>query len=277
MQYFTAGDGVRLAYEDSGAGTGLPVLCLAGLTRNMRDFDFVAPHLHDVRLIRMDYRGRGASDRADPASYTVQQEGADALALLDHLGVAQAAILGTSRGGLIGMGLAALARNRLLGLCLNDIGPELDISGLEVIKSYLGKPPAARTLDEAARMRGAFMAAAGFDNVPPERWRHEVSFMYRETATGLALNYDPELRRTLEVAEAGGLPDLWPVFAALKGLPLAVIHGLNSNLLSRATVQRMQEIQPQMLVAGVPGRGHAPFLDEPGAVRVIQQWLDQMR
>ena len=103
--FFTAPDGARLAYRDE--GTGLPVLCLTGLTRNMADFDFVAPHLADVRLIRMDYRGRGLSDFTGAATYTIMQEAQDALALLDHLSVPQAAILGTSRGGLIGMALAA--------------------------------------------------------------------------------------------------------------------------------------------------------------------------
>lgn len=97
MPHFTTADGLSLYYSDE--GEGVPVLCLAGLTRNSRDFDFVAPHLSGVRLIRMDYRGRGRSDRASHTTYTVPQEAADALALLDHLGLEKAAILGTSRGG----------------------------------------------------------------------------------------------------------------------------------------------------------------------------------
>ena len=155
MAFFTAADGTRLAYEDQ--GEGLPILCLAGLTRTMRDFDFLAPHLADVRLIRMDYRGRGDSDWPGPAGYTLMQEGADALALLDHLGVDKAAIIGTSRGGLIAMGLGALARDRLLGVCLNDIGPDIDPGGLDAIMAYLGKPPAMKTLAEAAQLRAACM------------------------------------------------------------------------------------------------------------------------
>jgi pimeloyl-ACP methyl ester carboxylesterase len=95
MPNFTAADGASLSYTDQ--GEGLPVLCLAGLTRNSTDFDFVAPHVADVRLIRMDYRGRGQSDRTGAATYTIVQEAQDALALLDHLGIARAAILGTSR------------------------------------------------------------------------------------------------------------------------------------------------------------------------------------
>ena len=123
-EFFTALDGTRLAFARQGHGT--PLLCLTGLTRNMADFDYVLPHLAAVQVIRMDYRGRGASVWSGTASYTVLQEAQDALALLDHLGIARAAVLGTSRGGLIGMLLAHLAKPRLLGLCLNDVGPVVE-------------------------------------------------------------------------------------------------------------------------------------------------------
>jgi len=130
MADFTTKDGTRLHYTDE--GTGIPILCLAGLTRNSADFDHVAPHLPTmmpVRLIRMDYRGRGQSDWADHETYTIPQEAEDALALLDHLGLDKAAILGTSRGGLIAMLIAATANERLLGVALNDIGPEIAPAG----------------------------------------------------------------------------------------------------------------------------------------------------
>ena len=128
MPRFTTSDSVSLHYTDE--GQGLPVLCLAGLTRDGHDFDDVAPHLRDVRLIRLDYRGRGQSDWANHETYTIPVEGRDALELLDHLGLDRAAVLGTSRGGLIAMVLAASAKDRLLGVALNDIGPEIDDAGL---------------------------------------------------------------------------------------------------------------------------------------------------
>lgn len=127
MEVFSAADGARIAYRDEGAG--MPVLCLAGLTRDGRDFDDLAPHLPPCRLVRMDYRGRGASAHTGAATYTVAQEAADALSLLDHLGIARAAVIGTSRGGIIGMFLAATARARLAGLCLVDVGPVLEAEG----------------------------------------------------------------------------------------------------------------------------------------------------
>ena len=157
--FITAADGTRLAYRDEGAGP--VVLCLAGLTRNMRDFDHVAPHLPQVRLIRMDYRGRGLSDRADPASYTVAQEAADALALLDHLGIARAAVLGTSRGGLVGLWLAATARERLAGLALNDIGPAIGARGARAVRGLSGAAAGAGDLG-----RGGASAGRSLDGVP---------------------------------------------------------------------------------------------------------------
>ncbi|MGB1234240.1 MAG: alpha/beta fold hydrolase, partial [Planktomarina sp.] len=125
---FTSFDGTEQYYTDTGSGT--PILCLSGLTRNSNDFRFVAPQLAGYRMITMDYRGRGQSDWADPATYTIPVEAQDALALLDHLRIEAAAIIGTSRGGLIAMGLAAMFKQRLLGVCLNDIGPVIDPSGM---------------------------------------------------------------------------------------------------------------------------------------------------
>ena len=129
MSTFQTSDGLTLYYEDT--GDGLPVLCLAGLTRNARDFDFVAPHLQGVRLIRMDYRGRGRSDYGNWQDYTLPVECRDVLELMQHVGLAQTAILGTSRGGLNAMGLAANMPDLLLGVALNDIGPAIDTSGID--------------------------------------------------------------------------------------------------------------------------------------------------
>ncbi|WP_421701782.1 alpha/beta fold hydrolase [Aliiroseovarius sp.] len=273
MKTFQSTDGLTLAYRDE--GEGLPVIALAGLTRNGDDFNFVAPHLEGVRLIRPDYRGRGHSDWAPYQSYTIQVEAMDVLHLMDHLGLQRAAILGTSRGGLIAMGLAATVRDRLIGVCLNDIGPVIDPDGLETIMGYLGREPAARTFEDAAQARAKFMT--GFDGVPLERWRAEVHHLFREDAGRLKNRYDPALRDAVIEAGAQPVPDLWPLFDALNGLPTALVHGANSDLLSDATVAEMRRRHPGMGYARVPGRGHVPFLDEPEALSVIQAWLGEMR
>ncbi|OAN69346.1 hydrolase [Rhodobacteraceae bacterium EhC02] len=274
MPRFVASDGVSLHYED--AGEGLPVLCLSGLTRNARDFDFAAPHLSGVRLIRLDYRGRGQSDWSpDPLSYTVPREAKDVLELLDHLKLDKAAIIGTSRGGLIAMVLAAMAKARLLGVALNDIGPELDPGGLDVIMGYLGRHPDAATLDQLAEQRAAALADK-FPGVPLARWRQEVTHTHVETPGGVRINYDPGLREAVIAAGAKGAPDLWPLFDAIAPLPCAVIHGMNSDLLTAATVARMADRMPGLIVAHVPDRAHIPFLDEPQALAALSRWLEQM-
>lgn len=273
VQHFVACDGARLAFRDE--GVGLPVLALSGLTRNAADFDYLAPHLSGIRLIRPDYRGRGASDWTGAASYTVPQESRDALDLLDHLGIDRAAIIGTSRGGLNGMFLAATAYDRLLGLCLNDVGPTLNQSGLDKIKDYVGRNPVARDhADLAAKLPRVMM---GFSGVPPSRWLEEARKHYHETPDGLRINYDPELRDAFLAAFEGPQPDLWPLFDATKGMPLALIRGANSDLLSPEIASRMQQHRPDMIFAEVPGRAHIPFLDEPEALTAIRTWLDLLR
>jgi pimeloyl-ACP methyl ester carboxylesterase len=273
MPRFASFDGTMLHYDDE--GDGLPLLCLPGLTRNGRDFDYVAPHLRGVRLMRLDARGRGRSDRADPQTYTVPTEARDVLSLLDHLGLVRVAILGTSRGGLIAMALAATVKDRLTGVCLNDIGPEIDPLGLAMIRTYLGKDPGYPDLETAARARAA--SFADFTGVPMERWRDEVRHNFVETPEGLRIAYDPALTVTFNEADkVAPAPDLWPLFDALEGLSLALIHGANSNLLSAETVAKMKARRPDMIVATVPDRGHVPFLDEPEALAALHAWIGRL-
>ena len=273
MPRFEAEDGIRLHYLDE--GEGLPLLCLPGLSRNAADFDHVAPHLDRVRRSRPDSRGRGRSDRAEPSSYTVRQESRDVLALMDHLGIARAAILGTSRGGLIAMALAATVPDRLIGVALNDIGPEIAPAGLETIKGYLGLRPAQATWEEAARARAETWT--GFEDVPHQRWLAEVRGHYEETPDGLELRYDPKLRDAVLGGAVQPAPDLWPLFDALKPLPSALIRGANSELLTAETAAEMRRRHPEMIFAEVPGRGHVPFLDEPEALAALNDWLARCR
>jgi len=273
MSTFTTSDGISLYYED--ARDGLPLLCLAGLTRTTRDFDYVAPHLQGVRMIRVDYRGRGQSDWADHSTYSLPVEGRDILELLQHLGLRQTAILGTSRGGLNAMGLASVVPDILLGVALNDVGPVLDDAGLGVIMTYLGRNPAAKTHEEAAAGLAHVMTA--FPGVPMSRWLEEARLHYRETGGGLEITYDPKLRDAIAAVQEAPTPDLWPFFDALPDRPLALIWGENSDLLKEATVKAMQVRRPDLILARVPDRGHIPFLDEPESVAALNIWLEAMR
>ena len=269
MERFTATDGAQLAYSDTGEGR--PLLCLSGLTRNSTDFDYLAPRLAGVRMICLDYRGRGQSAWTGAESYTIRIEAQDVLALLNHLKLDAVPVLGTSRGGLIGMLLAATAPNRLSALCLNDIGPVIETKGLDAIKDYVGRRPSAKTLDEAAKALATRLD--GFDGVPESRWREEAEKHFVEVADGLDINYDPELR--VNVVAPQPEVDLWPLFGTLAGKPLALIRGANSDLLSKTTADEMARHRPDMIRAEVPGRGHVPFLDEPEALTAIKAWLDR--
>ncbi|WP_373636506.1 alpha/beta fold hydrolase [Yoonia sp. BS5-3] len=269
MPFFQTSDGVNLHYLDEGTGT--PIIALPGLTRNAADFDHVAPHLTG-RLIRPDYRGRGQSDWADHSTYTVPQEARDILELMGHLKLEKAALLGTSRGGIIAMMLAATAHDRLLGVALNDIGPVIEEAGLDVIMDYIGHNPAQKTYQEAAEARAKLWT--DFTDVPMERWLAEVRGQYRETEQGLVIRYDPKLRDAMIAASASPTPDLWPLFDALVGLPLALIRGANSDLLSAQTAEAMRARRPDMICANIPGRGHVPFLDEPQALDALRQWQE---
>jgi pimeloyl-ACP methyl ester carboxylesterase len=268
-QTYLAADGTALAYADE--GEGMPLLCLPGLTRSMGDFDYLRPHLPPLRLIRVDYRGRGGSGWSGPASYTVPQEAQDVLGLLSHLGLDRVAVLGTSRGGLIGMVLAAMAKHRMLGLCLNDIGPEIHQPGLRRIADYVGRNPAAKTHAELAARLPSYMP--GFDNVPPERWLAEVRLHYVETGDGLSITYDPSLREPFMLAATAPPTDLWPLFEACAGLPMGLLRGANSDLLTQACADEMRRRRPDMAFANVADRAHIPFLDEPESLDVIRTWL----
>ena len=269
MPTFTAPDGAELFYKVEGEGT--PILALSGLTRSGSDFDYVAPHLQGVRLIRLDYRGRGKSAWTGADTYTIPTEATDALSLLDHLAIDKAAILGTSRGGLIALLLGLTSKERLAGVCFVDIGPALDATGLEVIKDYIGKNPVQKTYAEATQMRAKLLK--GFNNVPESRWREEVEKHYNETPEGLQINYDPALRDAVLAAGTQPTPDLWPLYDALSGLPLALIRGENSDLTSSATADEMQRRRPDLIRADIADRGHVPFLDEPDSIKALNSWI----
>lgn len=273
MHKFSAADGAQLAFRDE--GQGLPLLALAGLSRDSRDFDYLSRHLpRGIRLLRLDSRGRGQSDWTGPSTYTFAQETADVLALLDHLEIEQAAIVGSSRGGLLAMLIAATQKHRLLGVCLNDVGPVLERAGLERIGTYLGHSPTVTTLEEVAdRMPSAM---PGFTRVSDMRWAEETVRHFVQLDGRVGLTYDPALRVSFDAAMAAPPVDAWPLFNACVGMPLALIRGANSDVLSRSTAEAMLARDPNLNLVEVPCRGHVPFLDEPQALNGIKVWLGQV-
>jgi pimeloyl-ACP methyl ester carboxylesterase len=266
------------------AGRGMPtpktltVLCLPGLTRNSRDFEVLAPHLAGrYRVICPDLRGRGLSAR-DPQwrNYHPGTYLADLQQLLQVLELERVAIVGTSLGGLLGMMLGATIPERVAGLVLNDIGPEVDPKGIERIKSYTGMLPPVQTWDEAIKQLRANYGNA-WPGLSDETWSVLVRRSYRAEGSGApALDYDPRVGDALRAAPAvpGGL---WPVFARLHSLPMLAIHGALSDILSAGTLERMQREKPDLERVTVGNRGHVPLLDEPEALTAIDRFLARLR
>lgn len=282
-RHWSSADGLELycrVYPVRGtpAAGGLTVLCLPGLTRNSRDFEALAPHLAARhRVICPDLRGRGFSAR-DPQwrNYHPGTYLADLQRVLRVLEVDRVAIVGTSLGGLLGMMLGAIAPERVAGLVLNDIGPEVDPRGIERIKSYTGMLPPVRTWDEALKQLRMVYGSA-WPDLSDEKWSLLVRRSYREDATGVpALDCDPRVGDALRAAPAP-TGDLWPVFARLHSIPMLVVHGALSDILSAGTVERMQREKPDLDRVTVGNRGHVPLLDEPEVLAAIDRFLSRLR
>ncbi|MBN9586828.1 MAG: alpha/beta hydrolase [Afipia sp. 62-7] len=272
-------DGLKLHAKVIGEdkGNALPVLCLPGLTRTTDDFDEIARALAtDPRaprkVVAVDYRGRGLSDYdPDPAKYTVPIEMGDVLAIAASLGISKAILLGTSRGGLISMALAATQPQLLAGVILNDIGPALEMSGLMKIKGYIANPPPRQTWDEAA---GGLKELFGsvFPALRDAEWMAWARRAFREkTGGGLERTYDLKLAHTLDGLDPGSpLPLAWDLFDALAPIPLMLIHGGLSDLLSPQGVKDMAARRPDLDLVEVADQGHAPLLaDQPTMARIV--------
>ncbi|MEM7667976.1 MAG: alpha/beta hydrolase [Pseudomonadota bacterium] len=273
MPHFMSSDGRSIAFSDSG-GTAQTQLCLAGLTRDRRDFADLAAHLSDrYRIISMDYRGRGESDWAtDPvAEYHPMVEGRDALELMAHLGLTEFGIIGTSRGGLIGMGLAAQLPAMIRTLVLNDVGPVLDPSGIAMIMSHLGRPLNYPDFSAAAHGLEAVFED-DFPGLSNARWLKFARTVFHEQDGRPVLSYDTKLRNSVQAAIDGPATDLWPIFDAVN-CPMLLLRGENSTLLGRSTVEEMHLRKPALVSVEVKNRGHCPFLDEPEALDAIDAFL----
>lgn len=274
-----AADGTRIFAELHGPDRSgvAPLLCLPGLTRNGRDFEPVVDrYASERRVLTVDFRGRGRSENAaDPLTYRPDVELADTLAVLDAFGLHRAAVLGTSRGGIVGLLMSAIAPDRVCGLCLNDIGPRIEPAGLLRIMGYVGFEMVFPDWNSGARAYGA--TAPGFVDVSEEQWQTAVQRAYVRRQDGrITPYYDMKLSATLpsrQDVEAGKTPELWSLLPALAGKPVTCLRGDASDLLSRETVNRLCTELPQTDAIEVPGRGHVPFLDEPESVAALDRWL----
>lgn len=272
----TTHDGLRLhvaRYGEKRPGA-CTVLCLPGLTRTGADFEPLALALaadpqQPRQVLALDYRGRGQSDDdPNPANYTVPVEAGDVIGVLQALDAAPAIIVGTSRGGLIALVLAAIRPELMAGVVFNDIGPVIERDGLLRIKSYVGMG-APRDYDEAtALLRDLF--AGQFPNLTHDDWRAAARRGFRPDGDHLITTYDPALARGLDgLTPDTPLPSLWKELDALQGKPLMVVRGALSDILSAATVDEMQERRPDLETIVVADQGHPPLLREPDVIARI--------
>jgi len=279
--FVTAQDGLRLHVRAYGARANrvLPVVCLPGLARTAADFDTLAMALSSDRerprqVLALDYRGRGKSDYdRNPANYNLPVELADVLAVLTALGIARAAFVGTSRGGILAMLLAVARPTAIAGCVLNDIGPVIDPEGLMRIKSYVGKLPQPASFPEAAEaLRRRF--GDQFPKWSDDDWRAFARRTFKEANGRIVADYDVKLATILAgVGPERPLPPLWKEFDALARLPLMVVRGTNSDILSAATVETMRERRRSLEVVEVTDEGHAPRLADPQTLSRIADFV----
>ena len=266
--FVTAPDGLKLHVRCYGPrlAPSPPVVCLPGLTRTTADFEQLAVSLaaHPQtprRVLALDYRGRGQSDYdRDPRNYSLAVELADVRAVLTALDVAPAVFVGTSRGGILTMLLASAQPTAIVGAVLNDIGPVIDPTGLARIKSYVGKMPQPKSFEDAASILRR-MFSQHFTRLSDEDWLAYARRSFKLERQKLVPTYDVRLAKTLEDVDFDRpMPALWPAFDALGRMPLMVIRGQNSDLLSEDTVAAMRARRPDMEIVTVPNQWHAPIL-----------------
>lgn len=259
--------------------TGLPVICLHGLTRNSRDFEVVAPRIAALgrRVIAPDMRGRGQSaNDPDPAHYVPAVYAQDVLKLMDTLEIPRAVFVGTSMGGLIMMVLATIAPDRIGASVLNDVGPRLSASGLGRIASYVGRSQPVSSWTEAAEVVRAINGSAFPERADDDSfWLRAARRTYRQREDGqIEADYDPHIALAFaDFDEDATPPDLTPLFQALSAQPVLSIRGGISDILTADGVSHMRNVNPTLETATIENIGHAPALDEPESWDAILDFL----
>lgn len=276
---WTSSDSLTLHYRDypgPEAADKLPVLCLHGLTRNARDFAALAESLASSRrVIVPEMRGRGMSDYApDSDTYSPSTYVEDVEALLAELGISRFAVIGTSMGGLMTMLMAARKPGRMSAVVMNDIGPEVDADGVKRIAGYVGQGRSYPTWVHAARGLGDAHGAA-FPDYDLDQWLEMAKRTMVVSQSGrIVFDYDMAIAEPFAKPGNAAPPNLWLAYEALAGVPMLLVRGALSDLLSPETVRQMGVRNPAMTTITVPRVGHAPTLDEPEVRAAIHALLD---
>jgi len=279
--FFTSRDGLRLhARHYPAPATSLaPVLCLPGLSRTTRDFHALATALSSDpekprEVYVLDYRGRGQSDwDEDWKNYSVLVEAQDVIDFCTLRGLHAVSLVGTSRGGIIAMIIGGMQPGLMHCVVLNDIGPVLEADGLMRISGYIGETRAPDTWEKA----GELIKRANedhFTGIDDAEWIEIARQIFNEKDGRPAPGYDPALKRAISAFD-GEFPKLWPQFEALYNMPMLVIRGENSDLLSDETVDEMCRRHPDCRAKTVMNQGHAPYLRDTQSQGWIKQFLTE--
>ena len=274
---FLTQDGLSLYYRDydGGSAAGAPLLCLSGITRNSADFAALAEaHANERRIVCLDYRGRGESDRAgDWQTYTPETYVNDIRHLIVAAGLHRFVLVGTSMGGFLSMGLGAVVPAAIAGVVLNDVGPKIEAAATAAIVDYAGTDrPVADWPAAVAAVKERFTGFGAWDDATFEDVARAT---YRDDADGrLHFNWDVNLVQPIR-RSSGARQDLWAMFRSLHHVPVLAIRGGNSDLLTDAGLQAMLNDHPDIAGVTVAGVGHAPRLHEPEAAKAISAFLEK--
>ncbi len=275
---FRAQDGLKLYFRDYGPqdAADLPILCLTGLARNSKDFAPFAARLAAAgrRVLCLDYRGRGRSAYdPDPMNYQPPTYLNDIRHMLAALGLHRVIVMGSSLGGILGMGMGAAMPTNIAGLMLNDVGPEIDTAGFARIQGYLKADRPHRTWDEAiADLKSIFTN----NSFTEEEWRDVAEGTFAQGEDGL-LHFDWDVNLYKPIEKSPEIPDLWPYFNSVRHIPMLVLRGEKSDILLAQTVERMVKCHPSIRAVTVPGAGHIPTLKEPEAIEAVDDFLASIR
>jgi pimeloyl-ACP methyl ester carboxylesterase len=266
-----------MAYWEWGdPGNRKVLVCVHGLSRQGRDFDVLARALaDDYRVVAPDVAGRGRSQwLRNPAGYQVPFYVADMVTLLAKLDARSVHWVGTSMGGLIGMGLASLEGSPITRMVLNDVGPAIQPDAIARIASYLGLPKRWVTVDEAADY--LWSISTGFGPHTREQWLALCRPMLEPDGDGFKLHYDPRIADAFKTmtpqAIAAGEAALWQAYDAIR-CPVLLLRGAQSDLLTRDTAIAMAQRGPQARLHEFEGVGHAPMLVVDDQVQVVREFL----
>jgi pimeloyl-ACP methyl ester carboxylesterase len=274
--YFTSHDGLKLYYRDFGdEQVGTPVICLPGLTRNSRDFEDLANYLSDRRrVITTDFRGRGFSEHdANWENYHPLTYVQDTWTLLDHLGIDEIIVVGTSLGGLCAMVMATTQKERVAGVVMNDIGPEINPAGIARIQEYTGRIPPVTSWEDAVN-QARTIYGDWLPGLSDEDWQKMAWRAYREDDSGVPrLDMDANIGEAVrKVGPQKGDP--WALFDALAEKPVTLLWGVMSDILTKDIIDKMTARKPDLNVIAVPNRGHVPLLNEPECTAAIDAFLE---